>query len=121
MRSQIKAQQTSLRQQAGSRVPIDLLIKEFLRVLLLAYASAMGRRITPPPLSDPFKSQQKQSWVNIWTKPPCCLGPCMRTVNVHEAKTQFSRLIDVAHAGERKTASSIGCWRPRLSWRACTW
>ncbi len=24
----------------------------------------------------------------------------MRTVNVHEAKTQFSRLIDAAHAGE---------------------
>jgi prevent-host-death family protein len=26
--------------------------------------------------------------------------PTMRTVNVHEAKTQFSRLIDAAHAGE---------------------
>jgi antitoxin (DNA-binding transcriptional repressor) of toxin-antitoxin stability system len=24
----------------------------------------------------------------------------MRTVNLHEAKTQFSRLIDAAHAGE---------------------
>jgi len=24
----------------------------------------------------------------------------MRTVNVHEAKTKFSRLIDAAHAGE---------------------
>ncbi len=24
----------------------------------------------------------------------------MRTVNVHQAKTQFSRLIDAAHAGE---------------------
>ena len=24
----------------------------------------------------------------------------VRTVNVHEAKTQFSRLIDAAHAGE---------------------
>lgn len=24
----------------------------------------------------------------------------MRTINVHEAKTQFSRLIDAAHAGE---------------------
>ena len=24
----------------------------------------------------------------------------MRTVNVHEAKTHFSRLIDAAHAGE---------------------
>ncbi|MEA5414480.1 type II toxin-antitoxin system Phd/YefM family antitoxin [Synechococcus sp. BA-132 BA5] len=24
----------------------------------------------------------------------------IRTVNVHEAKTQFSRLIDAAHAGE---------------------
>jgi prevent-host-death family protein len=28
------------------------------------------------------------------------LEPSMRTVNVHEAKTQFSRLIDAAHAGE---------------------
>jgi antitoxin (DNA-binding transcriptional repressor) of toxin-antitoxin stability system len=27
-------------------------------------------------------------------------GPSMHTVNVHEAKTQFSRLIDAAHAGE---------------------
>ena len=58
MLSQIKAQQTSLRQQAGPRVPIDLLIKDSLRVLLLApllaYAFAMGRRITPPPLPDPF-------------------------------------------------------------------
>jgi hypothetical protein len=39
-------------------VPIDLLIKDSLRVLLLApllaYAFAMGRRITPPPLPDPF-------------------------------------------------------------------
>jgi prevent-host-death family protein len=28
------------------------------------------------------------------------LACSMRTVNVHEAKTQFSRLIDAAHAGE---------------------
>ena len=28
------------------------------------------------------------------------MEPSMRTVNVHEAKTQFSRLIDAAHAGE---------------------
>ena len=39
-------------------------------------------------------------WVNIWTKLGGCLGTSMRTVNVHEAKTQFSRLIDAAHAGE---------------------
>ena len=59
MLSQIKAQQTSLRQQAGPRVPTELLIKDSLRVLLLApllaYAFAMGRRITPPPLPDPYK------------------------------------------------------------------
>jgi hypothetical protein len=52
MLSQIKAQQTSLRKQSGPRVPTDLLIKDSLRVLLLAYAFAMGRRITPPPLPD---------------------------------------------------------------------
>jgi len=56
---QIKAQQTSLRQQAGPRVPIELLIKDSLRVLLLApllaYAFAMGLRITPPPLPDPYE------------------------------------------------------------------
>ena len=39
-------------------------------------------------------------WVNIWTKLGGCLGTSMRTVNVYEAKTQFSRLIDAAHAGE---------------------
>jgi hypothetical protein len=56
--SQIKAQETSLRQQSGPRVPIDLLIKDSLRVLLLApllaIAFAVSRRITPPPLPDPF-------------------------------------------------------------------
>jgi prevent-host-death family protein len=39
-------------------------------------------------------------WVHIWTKLPASLESSMRTVNVHEAKTQFSRLIDAAHAGE---------------------
>lgn len=39
-------------------------------------------------------------WAHIWTKLPSGLEPSMRTVNVHEAKTQFSRLIDAAHAGE---------------------
>jgi hypothetical protein len=34
----------------------------------------------------------------------------MRTVNVHEAKTHFSRLIDAAHAGE-PALRSIGFWR----------
>ena len=28
------------------------------------------------------------------------VAPAMRTFNVHDAKTQFSRLIDAAHAGE---------------------
>jgi prevent-host-death family protein len=32
----------------------------------------------------------------------------MRTVNVHEAKTQFSRLIDAAHAGETIVVAKDG-------------
>ena len=32
----------------------------------------------------------------------------MRIVNVHEAKTQFSRLIDAAHAGERTLVAKDG-------------
>jgi prevent-host-death family protein len=32
----------------------------------------------------------------------------MRTVNVHEAKTQFSRLIDAAHAGETVLVAKDG-------------
>jgi prevent-host-death family protein len=32
----------------------------------------------------------------------------MRTVNVHEAKTQFSRLIDAAHAGETTLVAKDG-------------
>ena len=52
--SQIKAQETSLLKQAGPQVPIDVLIKDSLRVLLLAPLLAMGfavsaRRTTPPP------------------------------------------------------------------------
>jgi len=41
-----------------------------------------------------------QPWTNNWTKLPTRLEPSMHTVNVHEAKTHFSRLIDAAHAGE---------------------
>jgi prevent-host-death family protein len=37
-----------------------------------------------------------------------CLGPSLRTVNVHEAKTQFSRLIDAAHAGETILVAKAG-------------
>jgi len=37
---------------------------------------------------------------HIRTELDRCLGSSVRTVNVHEAKTQFSRLIDAAHAGE---------------------
>ena len=32
----------------------------------------------------------------------------MRTVNVHEAKTQFSRLIDAAHGGETILVANDG-------------
>jgi len=36
-----------------------------------------------------------------WLPPPVAMGtPSSRIVNVHEAKTHFSRLIDAAHAGE---------------------
>ena len=57
--SQIKTQETSLLKQAGPQVPIDVLIKDSLRVLLLAQLMAMGfavvsaRRSTPPPLQAP--------------------------------------------------------------------
>jgi hypothetical protein len=56
--SQIKAQETSLLKQAGPRVPIDVLIKDSLRVLLLAPLLAMGfavsaRRSTPSPRPVP--------------------------------------------------------------------
>ena len=52
--SQIKAQESSLLKQAGPQVPIEVLIKESLRVLLLAPLMAMGfavsaRRSTSPP------------------------------------------------------------------------
>ncbi|MFM9103330.1 MAG: hypothetical protein ACKOPS_19160 [Cyanobium sp.] len=55
--SQIKAQATSLLKQAGPQVPTDVLIKDSLRVLLLAPLMAMGfavsaRRSTPPPIPD---------------------------------------------------------------------
>ncbi len=48
----------------------------------------------------PGQASKKPPWANIWTKLYGCLESSMRTVNVHEAKTQFSRLIDAAHAGE---------------------
>jgi len=56
--SQIKAQETSLLKQAGPRVPTEVLIKDSLRVLLLAPLLAMAfavsaRRSTPPPRPDP--------------------------------------------------------------------
>ena len=52
--SQIKAQETSLLKQAGPQVPTEVLIKDSLRVLLLAPLLAMGfavsaRRTTPQP------------------------------------------------------------------------
>ena len=33
---------------------------------------------------------------------------CMKTVNVHEAKTQLSRLLDRAHAGEEIVIAKAG-------------
>jgi hypothetical protein len=56
--TQIKAQETSLLKQAGPRVPTEVLIKDSLRVLLLAPLLAMGfgesaRRSTLPPLQAP--------------------------------------------------------------------
>jgi hypothetical protein len=52
--SQIKAQESNLLKQAGPRVPTDVLIKDSLRVVLLAPLLAMGfavsaRRTLPPP------------------------------------------------------------------------
>jgi prevent-host-death family protein len=44
--------------------------------------------------------EMQQPWAHIWTNLNIEVEPSMRTVNVHEAKTQFSRLIDAAHAGE---------------------
>jgi len=48
--SQIKAQETSLLKQAGPRVPTEVLIKDSLRVLLLAmgFALSAGRTMPPP-------------------------------------------------------------------------
>ena len=44
--------------------------------------------------------EMQQPWAHTWTNLNIEVEPSMRTVNVHEAKTQFSRLIDAAHAGE---------------------
>jgi prevent-host-death family protein len=54
----------------------------------------------PPPCAFRCGCSPNQPWTNNWTKLPSRLEPSMRTVNVHEAKTHFSRLIDAAHAGE---------------------
>jgi hypothetical protein len=56
--TQIKAQETSLLKPAGPRVPTEVLIKDSLRVLLLAPLMAIAfavsaRRSTPPPRPDP--------------------------------------------------------------------
>jgi len=42
------------------------------------------------------------------------MEPSMRIVNVHEAKTQFSRLIDAAHAGETILVAKDGKLWARL-------
>jgi prevent-host-death family protein len=46
------------------------------------------------------RTREHRPWTHIWTNLAPWLESSMRTVNVHEAKTQFSRLIDAAHAGE---------------------
>lgn len=38
------------------------------------------------------------------------------TVNVHEAKTHLSRLLERAHA-----IRSIGCWPPKVAWNRYHW
>jgi len=58
--SQIKAQQSNLLNQAGPRVPTEVLIKDSLRVLLLAPLLEMGfavsaRRTTPSPRPAPVQ------------------------------------------------------------------
>lgn len=42
------------------------------------------------------------------------LDVAMRTVNVHEAKTQFSRLIEQAHAGQEIIVAKAGVPYARL-------
>lgn len=42
---------------------------------------------------DPVAARPRLPWIKPMPEP-------LRTVNVHEAKTHFSRLIDAAHAGE---------------------
>ena len=44
--------------------------------------------------------EMQRPWAHTWTNLTVEVETSMRTVNVHEAKTQFSRLIDAAHAGE---------------------
>jgi len=52
--SQIKTQETSLLKQAGPQVPIEVLMKESLRLPLLAMGFAVSaRRSTPPPRQAP--------------------------------------------------------------------
>ena len=50
----------------------------------------------------------------MWTKLGQGLEPPLRTVNAHEAKTKFSRLIDAAHAGETILVAKDGKLWTRL-------
>jgi prevent-host-death family protein len=54
------------------------------------------------------RREKSEPWVHIWTNLASWLEPSMRTVNVHEAKTHFSRLIDAAHAGETIVVAKDG-------------
>jgi hypothetical protein len=56
--AQIKTQESSLQKQGGPRVPVEVMIKDSLRVVLLAPLLALAfsvnaRRSTPPPRPDP--------------------------------------------------------------------
>jgi prevent-host-death family protein len=52
---------------------------------------------------------QNRRWTRTWTNLiRQASGAAMRTVNVHEAKTHFSRLIDAAHAGETIVVAKDG-------------
>ncbi len=74
--SQIRTQETSLRKQAGRRVPIEMLIKESLRLLLLAPLLAMAfavsaRRTAPPWFFGPSQSDDLTAEKSGGPPQPC--------------------------------------------------
>jgi len=64
--------------------------------------------LRPSPERASARREKNEPWVHIWTNLASWLEPSMRTVNVHEAKTHFSRLIDAAHAGETIVVAKDG-------------